>query len=91
MKHPDKWRETADPFAVPFQRFRLEKILGYPHAGNDVFHVEGIWENQRCRGYLKIQRQAGADLAREAELLATLTCPPCRKCWNGPPVLSAGC
>lgn len=72
MKHPDKWRETADPFAVPFQRFRLEKILGYPHAGNDVFHVEGIWENQRCRGYLKIQRQAGADLAREAELLATL-------------------
>ena len=72
MKHPDKWRETADPFAIKFQRFQLENILGYPHAGNDVFHVEGIWESSRCRGYLKVQRQAGADIAREAELLTAL-------------------
>ena len=39
MQHPDKWRETADPFAIRFQNFKLERILGYPHAGNDVFHV----------------------------------------------------
>ena len=48
MQHPDKWRETAEPFAIRFQNFKLERILGYPHAGNDVFHVEGIWKNRRC-------------------------------------------
>lgn len=73
MKHPDKWRETADPFAIKFQRFQLENILGYPHAGNDVFHVEGLWKGQRCRAYLKVQRQTGADIKREVEVLARLS------------------
>ena len=73
MQHPDKWRETADPFAIKFQSFQLENILGYPHAGNDVFHVEGIWKDQRCRAYLKIQRQAGADIKREVEVLERLS------------------
>lgn len=31
--------------------------------------MEGIWKNRRCRGYLKVQRQAGAGVAREAEWL----------------------
>lgn len=40
MLHPDKWSETIDPFTLPFSNFYLVTILGYPHAGNDVFHVE---------------------------------------------------
>ena len=88
MKHPDKWRETADPFAIQFQNFQLERILGYPHAGNDVFHVEGIWKNRRCRGYLKVQRQAGANVAREAEWLTKvpLTNMPEVLEWSAEPV-----
>ena len=43
MKHPEKWRETADPFQLPFRRFILKEVLGYPHAGNDVFQVTGIY------------------------------------------------
>ena len=88
MQHPDKWRETADPFAIRFQNFKLERILGYPHAGNDVFHVEGIWKNRRCRGYLKVQRQAGANVAREAEWLTKvpLTNLPEVLEWSAEPV-----
>lgn len=73
MRHPDKWRETADPFAIKFQSFRLENILGYPHAGNDVFYVEGLWKDQPCRAYLKIPRQTGADIRREVEVLEKLS------------------
>ena len=41
MKQPDKWQETIDPFSLSFTNFHLKEILGYPHAGNDVFHVRG--------------------------------------------------
>ena len=41
MKHPDKWRDTVDPFTLPYKKFEPLEILGYPHAGNDVFHVKG--------------------------------------------------
>ncbi|MGN1020319.1 MAG: hypothetical protein ACI4O7_08075 [Aristaeellaceae bacterium] len=43
--HPEKWRETADPFQLPYRRFRVTEVLGYPHAGNDVFHV---WARRRA-------------------------------------------
>ena len=42
MKHPDQWRDTVDPFTLPFRSFRPLEILGYPHAGNDVFYVKGL-------------------------------------------------
>lgn len=70
--HPEKWRETADPFSLPLQAFRIEKVLGYPHAGNDVFHVEGVFEGQICRAYVKVERQRGADLKNEAETIALM-------------------
>ena len=37
MNFPKKWRETIDPFELKFTNFILKEILGYPHAGNDVF------------------------------------------------------
>lgn len=40
--YPSKWRETMDPFSLEFTEFELKRILGYPHAGNDVFYVNGI-------------------------------------------------
>ena len=37
MKHPGKWRETEDQYSFPYKNFTVQKVVGYPHAGNDVF------------------------------------------------------
>ena len=52
--HPAKWRETIDPFELEYHHFRLTEILGYPHAGNDVFHAKGIYQQQETEGYIKV-------------------------------------
>ncbi len=74
MIHPKKWRETADPFALPYRAFRLERVLGYPHAGNDVFQVEGVWRGRRVEAFVKVARQSGADIANEIAVIETLSC-----------------
>ncbi len=72
---PEKWRDTVDPFALPLEKFRLEEVLGYPHAGNDVFYAAGTCEGRPCRAFLKAERQAGADLRNEAAVLRALPYP----------------
>ncbi len=72
MQHPSRWRDTVDPFVLPLRRFRLERVLGYPHAGNDVFHAEGIHDGQRVTAYIKVARQTGADIANEVFMLTHL-------------------
>lgn len=69
---PEKWRETVDPFSLPLKKFRLGEVLGYPHAGNDVFYVAGDWAGAPCRAFLKAERQNGADVRNEAALLEAL-------------------
>lgn len=75
MQHPQKWRETIDPFALPMTRFRLQEVLGYPHAGNDVFHVRGLHEGREVTAYLKAARHQEANPGRESLLLRTLELP----------------
>jgi len=75
MKHPDKWRETIDPFSLPFTAFKPTEILGYPHAGNDVFHVIGEYENREVRAYIKAARQKGAAIENEVAVLSQLRSP----------------
>ena len=36
---PEKWREGMDPFTLPLQSVQIQKILGYPHAANQVFYL----------------------------------------------------
>jgi aminoglycoside phosphotransferase len=72
MKQPDKWRETIDPFSLEFKQFKLSRVLGYPHAGNDVFYVEGLFEGDSVRAFLKVERQKGADVANEVRIMAQL-------------------
>lgn len=71
----EKWRDTYDPYSIRFKEFTLERVLGYPHAGNDVFHVTGAWHGEKVRAYLKVERQAGADIVNEAKTIGTLTFP----------------
>ena len=56
----EKWRETIDPFSLPYKSFKPVEILGYPHAGNDVFHAKGMFEGKEVRAYIKAARQKGA-------------------------------
>jgi aminoglycoside phosphotransferase (APT) family kinase protein len=73
MKQPDKWRETMDPFSLHFNNFQLKEILGYPHAGNDVFHVQGIGnDGQETRAFLKVERQKTGDIEREVLIIKEL-------------------
>lgn len=70
--HPAKWRETIDPFELEYHHFRLTEILGYPHAGNDVFHAKGIYQQQETEVYIKVARQQGADIRREIDTVLKL-------------------
>ncbi len=72
---PERWRDTIDPFTLPLEKFRLSEVLGYPHAGNDVFYAAGTYEDRTCTAFLKVERQAGADLRNEAEVLRMLPYP----------------
>ena len=72
MKQPEKWRETIDPFSLKFNRFELSRVLGYPHAGNDVFYVEGLAVGRTVRAFLKVERHSGADVANEVRILRQL-------------------
>ena len=75
MKHPDQWRETMDPFSLPYQAFRPTEILGYPHAGNDVFHAKGIYNGKEVRAYIKVARQQGAAIEHEVAILSQFPSP----------------
>ena len=70
MKHPDKWRDTVDPFTLPYHSFKPLEILGYPHAGNDVFHVRGLYNGSQINAYIKSARQKGADIGNELSILS---------------------
>ncbi len=73
-KQPDKWRETMNPFLLNFNNFQLKEILGYPHAGNDVFYVSGIGkEGQEIKAFLKVERQKTADIEREVSIIKNLS------------------
>ena len=73
---PEKWRETMDPRTLTFNNFYLEDILGYPHAGNDVFYVSGIKnDGKEIKGFLKVQRQKTADIEREVSIIKTIDFP----------------
>ena len=73
MKHPDKWRDTVDPFTLPYHSFKPLEILGYPHAGNDVFHVRGLYNGSQINAYIKSARQEGADIGNELSILSQLS------------------
>lgn len=74
MIHPEKWRETEDPYSLPYHDFILTEILGYPHAGNDVFQAKGIYREKEVEVYIKAARQTGADIANEIEVINALHC-----------------
>lgn len=74
MKHPGKWRQTEDPFSLPLKNFTLLEVIGYPHAGNDVFQAKGIYHQTEIEAYIKVARQLGADIENEINTIQAIHC-----------------
>ena len=75
MQQPPKWRETIDPFSLNFSRFTLSEVLGYPHAGNDVFYVEGSLDENTIRAFIKVETLTGSDFTNELGIIQQLHFP----------------
>lgn len=75
MVHPQRWRETCDPFALGYHNFQLKEVMGYPHAGNDVFYVRGVANGSETTAYIKVARQKGANIENEVKILVQLDAP----------------
>ena len=75
FQHPEKWRDTCDLFGLDFHTFRPIEILGYPHAGNDVFHVKGAYEGKETTAYVKVARRKDAGIENEVATLRQLDLP----------------
>lgn len=75
MPYPEKWRETCDPFALAYHEFKPIEILGYPHAGNDVFRMRGQCEGRGVTAYVKTARRKDANIENEVRILLQLNAP----------------
>lgn len=73
--YPEKWRETCDPFSLDYKKFTPTEILGYPHAGNDVFRMKGLFDGNEITAFVKAARQKGADIENEISLLGKIDFP----------------
>lgn len=78
MKYAEKWRETLiNPQNTTFPcGLNVKKVLGYPHAGNDVFTVLAEVEEGCIEVVLKYERQTDADLSREFQVIQQLQGTP---------------
>ena len=74
-KEPEKWREGIDPFTLPLQNIRIQEILGYPHAANQVFYLKGLRHGKAGYYYLKYAAHADANLQNEVEIIRALHSP----------------
>ena len=72
MKEPKIWRDTIDPFSLNYKNIKLLEILGYPHAGNDVFYAKAIYKEKEVYVYIKAVRKEDKNLKREIFILNEL-------------------
>lgn len=72
MVHPQKWRDTCDPFALAYHHFQPTEIIGYPPARNDVFHARGIYNGEETTAYIKVARHEDSAIENEVSILSQL-------------------
>lgn len=69
----EKWRElSVDPFTIQFDNIKLQKIISYLPAGNDVVECEGFINGEHLNVIIKIERSKVADFVTEASHLKKL-------------------
>lgn len=72
MKQPEKWKETVDPFLIPFRNFKLLRVLGYPHARNDVFYANGLINQENFSCFIKYASKPDSNIINEAKAISAL-------------------
>lgn len=76
MNHePEKWRDGIDPASLPLKKVRIRRILGYPHAGNQVFQLLGDMDGKEDCFYLKYAHRPEANFKNEVEIIQRLRSP----------------
>ena len=66
----EKWRDSLiDTFEIKFKSVKLEAIVSYPHAGNDVFECLGMYNNEKTSFFLKLERSKMANFDNEVKIL----------------------
>ena len=71
MSNPKKpWRESIiDINNVKFKKIKLDKVISYPPAGNDVFECIGEYNNQNMTFIIKSERGKFANFENEIKVL----------------------
>lgn len=72
MKQPEKWKDTIDPYKIYFHNFKLIKVLGYPHARNDVFYCTGESDNKKIKCFIKYGSKVDSNISHEVEIIKKL-------------------
>lgn len=69
----EKWREpSVDLLEIPFQKIKIEEIISYPPAQNDVFECVCIYDRKRINVIIKYERSKMADFVSEIKTLEFL-------------------
>ncbi len=72
-KIQEKWRDSlTDINDVQFKNIEFEKIISYPHAGNDVFECIGKYKDKNINFIFKSERGKFADFSNEIEVLKAI-------------------
>jgi len=65
-----KWRDSlVDPMDIPFKNIKINKIISYPYAGNDVFECIGIYKDKKVNFFIKLERSKLANFDNEVYIL----------------------
>ena len=72
MRQPKKWKDTINPFDLQFNSFKITKVLGYPHARNDVFYLTGEQNGKKINCFLKYSTKNDSDIKREVDAIKQL-------------------
>lgn len=73
MKQPKKWKDTINPFEIKFNNFELIKVLGYPHARNDVFYSTGKQNKKRVKCFIKYASKTDSNITHEIQTIQKLS------------------
>ena len=69
----EKYRELrVDPLGIRFSRINIDKIINYPHAGNDVIECIGSVDGKTSDFFIKFERHSDANFDNEVFFLEKL-------------------
>ena len=75
FKAPEKWRETINPFSLNLKRYKIDEVIGYPHARNEVFLTRGFYDGKEVYAFLKYAHTKESDFKLEVDIINKIKLP----------------